>query len=85
MSHGLEGPSLQRRVHAISIARRVDGLWAYKTVFTFDGPVQLFGKTVQFLWRKATGARVEKAEKSRQAVRGGWQFLTRELVRFWRA
>jgi GT2 family glycosyltransferase len=60
-------------------------LWAYKAVFTFDGPVQLFGKTVQFLWRRSTGARVEKAEKSRQALRGGWQFLTRELVRFWRA
>ena len=60
-------------------------LWAYKAVFTLDGPVQLFGKTVQFLWRRWTRARVEKAEKSRQALRGGWQFLTRELVRFWRA
>jgi N-acetylglucosaminyl-diphospho-decaprenol L-rhamnosyltransferase len=60
-------------------------LWAYKTVFTLDGPVQLFGKSIQYLWRRATGARDEKAEKSRQALRGGWQFLTRELGRFWRA
>jgi N-acetylglucosaminyl-diphospho-decaprenol L-rhamnosyltransferase len=60
-------------------------LWAYKAVFTVDGPVQLFGKTVQYLWRRATGARSEKADKSRQALRGGWQFLTRELGRFWRA
>jgi GT2 family glycosyltransferase len=60
-------------------------LWAYKAVFTLDGPVQLFGKTVQYLWRRAIGAKIEKAEKSRQALRGGWQFLTRELVRFWSA
>ena len=38
-------------------------LWAYKTVFTLDGPVQLFGKSIQYLWRRATGAQVEKAEK----------------------
>jgi N-acetylglucosaminyl-diphospho-decaprenol L-rhamnosyltransferase len=60
-------------------------LWAYKMVFTVDGPVQLFGKTIQYAWRRITLARIEKAEKSRQALRGGWQFLTRELVRFWRA
>lgn len=60
-------------------------LWAYKAVFTLDGPVQLLGKAVQYVWRRATGARAEKTEKSRQALRGGWQFLTRELVRFWRA
>jgi GT2 family glycosyltransferase len=60
-------------------------LWAYKAVFTLDGPVQLLGKSIQYAWRRATGATVEKADKSRQALRGGWQFLTRELVRFWRA
>jgi GT2 family glycosyltransferase len=60
-------------------------LWTYKLVFTLDGPVQLFGKTVQYVWRRATGADPEKSEKSRQALRGGWHFLTRELGRFWRA
>jgi N-acetylglucosaminyl-diphospho-decaprenol L-rhamnosyltransferase len=60
-------------------------LWAYKAVFTLDGPVQLLGKAVQYLWRRTTGSQAEKAEKSRQALRGGWRFLTRELVRFWRA
>jgi GT2 family glycosyltransferase len=60
-------------------------LWAYKAVFTLDGPVQVFGKTVQYAWRRATGSTGEKAEKSRLALRGGWQFMTRELVRFWRA
>jgi GT2 family glycosyltransferase len=60
-------------------------LWAYKAVFTLDGPVQLLGKAVQYLWRWTTGNQAEKAEKSRLALRGGWQFLTRELVRFWRA
>jgi N-acetylglucosaminyl-diphospho-decaprenol L-rhamnosyltransferase len=63
-------------------------LWAllgYKLVFTLDAPVQLVGKSLQYLWRIGVGAQPEKADKSRQAVRGGWHFLTRELARFWRA
>ena len=61
------------------------GLFGYKLVFTIDAPLQLLGKTLQYAWRKATGARPAKSEKSRLAVRGGWRFLTRELGRFWRA
>lgn len=57
----------------------------YKLVFTLDAPLQLLGKSAQFLWRKWTRAEIDKAEKSRQALRGGWRFLTRELIRFWRA
>ena len=60
-------------------------LMIYKAVFTLDAPIQLLGKAVQYTWRRLTGADVEKAEKSRLALRGGWQFLTRELIRFWRA
>jgi N-acetylglucosaminyl-diphospho-decaprenol L-rhamnosyltransferase len=60
-------------------------LLLYKLVFTLDAPLQVLGKCAQFLWRKWTRAEVEKAEKSRQALRGGWRFLSRELIRFWRA
>jgi len=60
-------------------------LLAYKIVLTLDAPVQLLGKTVQYAWRRLTSVPSEKAEKSRLALRGGWYFLTRELVRFWRA
>jgi N-acetylglucosaminyl-diphospho-decaprenol L-rhamnosyltransferase len=59
-------------------------LAAYKLIVTLDAPVQLFGKTAQYLWRRVTGAPASKAEKSWLAMRGGWQFLTRELGRFWR-
>jgi N-acetylglucosaminyl-diphospho-decaprenol L-rhamnosyltransferase len=60
-------------------------LLAYKMVFTLDAPLQLLGKTVQYIWRRWTGGSAEKAQKSRLAIRGGWCFLTRELGRFWRA
>jgi GT2 family glycosyltransferase len=59
-------------------------LFAYKLVFTLDAPVQLFGKSAQYLWRRLTGSDADKVDKSREALRGGWQFLTRELRRFWR-
>jgi hypothetical protein len=60
-------------------------LTAYKLVVTLDTPVQLLGKCIQYTWRRLTNAPETKAEKSRLAVRGGWQFLTKELGRFWRA
>jgi GT2 family glycosyltransferase len=59
-------------------------LFAYKLVVTVDVPVQIFGKTAQYVWRRLTGAQPEKVEKSRQSFLGGWRFLTRELGRFWR-
>ena len=59
-------------------------LFTYKLVFTLDAPVQLFGKSAQYLWRRLTGSDADKVDKSREALRGGWQFLTRELRRFWR-
>ncbi len=61
------------------------GLFGYKLMFTLDAPLQLVGKSLQYLWRWATNADRDKAEKSREAVRGGWRFLTRDVARFWRA
>lgn len=60
-------------------------LAAYKLVVTIDTPLQLLGKSIQYLWRRITRAPEDKADKSRLAVRGGWQFLTKELRRFWQA
>jgi GT2 family glycosyltransferase len=60
-------------------------LTLYKLVVTLDAPVQLVGKVFQFAWRKLTRAHTKKSEKSRLAIFGGWRFLTRELVRFWKA
>lgn len=60
-------------------------LFGYKFITTLDAPLQLCGKALQYLWRKGTQAVPERAEKSRLAAKGTWQFLTRELGRFWRA
>jgi hypothetical protein len=60
-------------------------MFGYKAMVTLDAPLQLLGKSLQYLWRKGTRAPNERAEKSRLAVRGTWQFLTHELGRFWRA
>jgi GT2 family glycosyltransferase len=60
-------------------------MFAYKFVFTLDAPVHLLGKTAQYLGRRLTRAHPEKVEKSRQSLCGAWRFLSRELVRFWRA
>jgi hypothetical protein len=60
-------------------------LTVYKLVVTLDAPIQLLGRAAQYLWRRLTRAEDRKAEKSRMAVSGGWQFLTRELGRFWQA
>jgi GT2 family glycosyltransferase len=69
------------RKSGVSSAR----LTLYKTVVTLDSPIQLVGKVFQYVWRRLTCAEPKKAEKSRMAICGGWRFLTRELVRFWRA
>jgi hypothetical protein len=60
------------------------GLRLYKLLVTLDAPVQAAVKVVQgsFRWLRRD---CEKAEKSFLAARGLWHFLTRELVRFWRA
>jgi N-acetylglucosaminyl-diphospho-decaprenol L-rhamnosyltransferase len=59
-------------------------LWAYKTLVTLDAPVQVAAKSVQYLWRRLSG-RPAKAAQSWLAVRGAWHFLSRGLLRFWRA
>ena len=60
-------------------------LIGYKLMVTVDTPVQLLGKSIQYAWRRLTRAPEVKVEKSRLAIRGGWQFLTRDLGRFWQA
>jgi GT2 family glycosyltransferase len=56
----------------------------YKLVVTLDAPLQVIGKTLQFLWRRGRGDR-EKAAKSRAALRGVVHFIARGLLPFWRA
>jgi hypothetical protein len=56
----------------------------YKLFVTADAPVQCLAKGAQGLLRLARG-RTDKARKSWLAARGLWHFMTRELVRFWRA
>jgi N-acetylglucosaminyl-diphospho-decaprenol L-rhamnosyltransferase len=59
-------------------------LFIYKVLVTVDTPLQILGKLLQAGTRRATG-RTEKARKSWLAARGTWNFLRRELVRFWMA
>ncbi len=59
-------------------------LLVYKLLVTADAPVQCGAKCLQGLVRLARG-RVDKARKSWLAAQGLWHFMTRELVRFWRA
>lgn len=59
-------------------------LVGYKLVVTFDAPIQLLGKAVQYLWRSGRRQR-DKAEKSLLALRGLRHFLTSGLAPFWRA
>jgi GT2 family glycosyltransferase len=60
------------------------GLLFYKLMVTFDAPVQLADKGLQYLWRRLCGRR-DKAEKSLLVLRGLGHFLVRGLVPFWRA
>jgi GT2 family glycosyltransferase len=59
-------------------------LIAYKLVVTCDAPIHCLAKWVQYAWRRLR-RRPAKAEKSRLAMYGLAAFLTRGLVRFWRA
>ncbi len=59
-------------------------LAAYKLFVTLDAPVVVTTKLMQSVVRSLRGRSV-KAAKSRAAARGAWHFLTRDLVRFWRA
>jgi GT2 family glycosyltransferase len=56
----------------------------YKVAVTLDAPFHMAAKVVQTVWRGVRGKR-DKAEKSWLSAKGIWHFLTRELVRFWRA
>jgi hypothetical protein len=59
-------------------------LTVYKALVTADAPVQFLAKCLQGAVRLLRGRR-DKANKSWLAARGVWNFMTRELVRFWRA
>jgi GT2 family glycosyltransferase len=59
-------------------------LAVYKALVTVDAPVQMGAKVVQGCVRRWRG-RPDKAAKSWLAAKGLWHFITRELVRFWKA
>jgi GT2 family glycosyltransferase len=59
-------------------------LMLYKTVLTLDLPLQWLVAGGQYLWRRLTGQRVQAA-RSLLVLRGVGHFLTRGLLRFWRA
>ena len=59
-------------------------LFWYKLAVTLDAPVQLVGKVIEAIARRATGQR-KNAAQSWAAARGLWSFLRHEMVRFWRA
>lgn len=68
-----------RKAGATPTALRV-----YKLFVTADAPVQCVGKVIQAGARLLRG-RPDKARKSWLAARGLWHFMTREMVRFWKA
>ena len=60
--------------------------WAvrfYKLAVALDAPLQLIGKLIQYLGRRAAGRR-EKAQKSLLAAKGLAHFVFRSLPKFWR-
>ena len=59
-------------------------LVVYKALVTVDAPVQMGAKAVQGVFRQLRG-RPDKAAKSWLAAKGLWHFVSRELVRFWKA
>ena len=59
-------------------------VFGYKLAVSLDAPLHLASKFVQSVWRSIRGEKA-KAEKSWIATKGVWHFLTREIVRFWRA
>jgi GT2 family glycosyltransferase len=60
------------------------GLLCYKLVVTLDAPVGLAAKALQYLRRHLRG-RPDRAARSRLALKGQWEFLTKGLRPFWRA
>ena len=60
------------------------GIWAFRLAVTLDAPLQFLVKGSQYLFRRLLGQR-KKAQKSLLIVRALGHFLTRGLVRFWRA
>ena len=63
------------------------GRWAlfwYKLAVTLDAPVQLAGKAIEAVARRAVG-HAHDAGRSWAAACGVWAFLRHELGRFWRA
>lgn len=63
---------------------RPSHLRVYKALVTLDAPLQCAAKAVQAGVRWIRSDR-DRAAKSWLAAKGLWRFLTRELVRFWRA
>jgi hypothetical protein len=59
-------------------------LWLYKLIINCDAPLTCAMKWAQYAGRMLCG-RPAKAARSRLAARGAWAFLSRGLVRFWRA
>jgi GT2 family glycosyltransferase len=59
-------------------------LFWYKLAVTLDAPVQLIGKMVEAVARRAIGHTAD-ATRSWSAARGIWAFLRNELIRFWKA
>jgi len=64
--------------------RSAAGLFAYKCLVTLDAPVQLLFKGVETLIRRGMGRKAKAAQSGRAAL-GIWHFMSRELIRFWRA
>jgi GT2 family glycosyltransferase len=56
----------------------------YKLLVSLDAPVNIFFKTVEYLWRRFRG-QGDKAEKSLLALRGSGHFLLKGLIPFWKA
>jgi GT2 family glycosyltransferase len=56
----------------------------YKLVVSFDSPLQLLGKILEYLSRRLAGRR-EKASKSLLAARGLWHFVRYSYPKFWKA
>lgn len=56
----------------------------YKLLVTLDAPIQLVQQFIQLGTRYLRGRKGD-AVKSREGTAGYWHFLTRDLVRFWRA
>jgi GT2 family glycosyltransferase len=80
--------SLQIAIGLVQYLRKTGAsrrsLWIYKVVQTLDAPVNLLIRTGEYVLRRLRGQR-RKAEQSLNTIRALGHFLTRGLVRFWRA